>query len=246
VSEVLVVSDGAAAAQAAAELFVESVAGAAAARGRALVALTGGSSAAPLYAALREDPWRARVPWERLEIFCGDERCVEVSDPRSNYGLAARELFSRTPVDASRLHRMRGEASDLEEEAKRAEAELRDVAGHPCRLDLMLLGLGPDGHVLSLFAGVESSSLRGDAKLVWAVDAPRALEPHVPRLTFSPTMLVTARTVVLQASGAAKADALARALRGPDDLVGCPAQWLRHASGRVVVVADSAAAAKLA
>jgi len=244
-SEVWVVADGARAAQATAELFVESVAGAAAARGRALVALTGGSSAAPLYRALREDPWRAKIPWGGLELFCGDERCVPESDERSNFGLAARELFGHVPVDEKKLHRLRGEAPDAAAEAARAEAELRALAGTPCRLDLMLLGLGPDGHVLSLFAGARGSDVRGDAQLVRAVPAPVSLDPKVARLTFSPALLVTARTVVLQASGSSKAEALARALRGPEDLLGCPAQWLRKASGRVVVVADAAAAVGL-
>jgi len=245
-SEVLIVADAAAAARAVAELFVESAAGAVAARGRALIALTGGSSAPPLYAALREEPWRSRVPWPQLELMCGDERCVAASDPRSNYGVAARELFERVPVEASRLHRMRGEAAEPADEAARFELELRALAGTPPRLDLILLGLGPDGHVLSLFAGVPGSAERGDERLVRIVEAPLALEPKVARISFSPSLLLTARLVVLQATGAAKANALTRAVRGPDDLVACPAQWLRRAAGRVVVVADQAAAAGLA
>ena len=243
-SEVLIVADAARAAQAAAELFVESAVGAAAARGRALVALTGGSSAPPLYQALRASPWRERVPWEKLELMVGDERCVPESDDRSNYGVAQRELFSKVPIDPHRLHRMRGEAPDAEGEAARFEAELRALAGTPPRLDLMLLGLGPDGHVLSLFAGVSSSGERTEA-LVRHVAAPEKLEPKVSRITFSPALLVTARTVVLQAMGASKAEALQRAVRGPEDLVNCPAQWLRKAAGRVVVIADSAAGAGL-
>jgi 6-phosphogluconolactonase len=245
VSEVLIVADAARAAQAAAELFVESAVGAAAARGRALVALTGGSSAPTLYAALREEPWRARIPWDKLELMCGDERCVPESDERSNYGLAARELFAKVPVETARLHRMRGEAKDPALEAARFETHLRALAGTPPRLDLILLGLGADGHVLSLFAGVPSSAERNDDRLVISVEAPRALEPKLGRITFTPALLCSARVIVLQALGSAKAEVLARAVRGREELLACPAQWLRKAAGRVVVIADSAAAAGL-
>jgi len=109
----------------------------------------------------------------------------------------------------------------------------------------MALGLGPDGHVCSLFAGVSSSAERGDDALVRHVAAPRQVEPKVGRLTMVPFLFVTARTVVLQVTGAAQADVLARALKGPEDLVACPAQWLRKASGRVVVVCDAPAASGL-
>jgi 6-phosphogluconolactonase len=245
VSEVSVVRDPAQAAQAVAELFVESTAGAVAARGRALVALTGGSSAPPFYAAVRAAPWKDKVPWPRLELFTGDERAVPPTDPLSNWGLAQRELFAHVPVAPERLHRMRGEAGDLDAEAQRLAEELSATAGEPPRMDLMLLGIGSDGHILSCFAGVVSSAERGDRALVRHVAAPAAVEPRVARLTFVPFLVITARTVVLQASGAAKAAVLARALKGPEDLLACPAQWLRRASGRVVIVADAAAASEL-
>jgi 6-phosphogluconolactonase/glucosamine-6-phosphate isomerase/deaminase len=109
----------------------------------------------------------------------------------------------------------------------------------------MLLGLGPDGHLLSLFAGVPSSAQRGDDALVRHVAAPTQVEPKVARLTMAPFLLVTARTVVLSVSGAKKAPVLTRALKGPEDLVACPAQWLRKATGRCVVVADADAASQL-
>jgi 6-phosphogluconolactonase len=235
-SEVAVVSN---VARAAAELFVEATAGAVAARGTAAVALTGGSTAAPLYQELRT--WA--VPWAQLQIFFTDERAVPPSDGLSNYRIAEQLVLPK--VSAGRVHRLRGEAPDLDAEAARAAADLRATLGTPPRLDLVLLGLGPDGHVLSLFAGVPSSDDRGDDALVRHVAAPEHVEPKVPRLTLTPFLIVTARTVVLQVSGAAKAQVLARALRGPEDLVACPAQWLRRASGRVVVVADSAAASGL-
>jgi 6-phosphogluconolactonase len=234
--EVAVVSN---LAKAAAELFVEATAGAVAARGTAAVALTGGSTAAPLYAELRS---RA-VPWAQLQIFFTDERAVPPSHEWSNDRIAEADILSKVRRD--RVHRLRGEAEDLDAEAARAAADLRATLGAPPRFDLVLLGLGPDGHILSLFAGVPSSGDRGDDALVRHVAAPEHVEPKVARLTLTPFLVVTARMVVVQVSGAAKAQVLSRALRGPEDLVACPAQWLRHASGRVVVVADPAAASAL-
>jgi 6-phosphogluconolactonase len=236
-SEVAVVSD---VARAAAELFLEATAGAVAARGTAAVALTGGSSAAPLFAQLRGN---GKIPWRELQIFFTDERAEPPDHALSNFAIAERELLQHVP--AAQVHRLRGEAPDLDEEARRAARELRQTLGDPPRFDLMLLGLGPDGHILSLFAGVPTSAERGDEELVRHVAAPEHVEPRVERLTLTPFLLLTARMAVLQVTGARKAEVLARALEGPEDLVGCPAQWLRHAVGRVVVVCDEDAAARL-
>ncbi|MGZ6124357.1 MAG: 6-phosphogluconolactonase [Myxococcales bacterium] len=235
-TEVAVVPDVPAAA---AELVVESLAGAAAARGRAAVALTGGSSAPPLFARLRA----ARIPWKQTEIFFTDERAVPPDHEWSNYRLAEEGLLRHVSVSA--VHRMRGDAADLDAEAQRCAQEARTVLGNPPRLDLVLLGLGPDGHICSLFAGLPGSAERGDAELVRHVAAPVNVAPRVPRLTLLPFLVVTARTVVLQVTGAEKAEVLARAIKGPEDLVGCPAQWVRKASGRAVVVCDAKAASLL-
>jgi len=236
-TEVAVVPDVAAAA---AELFIEAVAGAAAARDRAAVALTGGSTAPPLFAKLRA---ANQVPWAKTHVFVTDERAVPPDHELSNYRAAEQGLLRSVKVAG--VHRMRGEAADLDAEARRCAQDLRDTLGTPPRLDFMALGLGPDGHVCSLFAGVSSSAERGDDELVRHVAAPRQVEPKVERLTMVPFLIVTARMVVLEVSGAAKAEVLARALKGPEDLVACPAQWLRKASGRVVIVCDAAAASGL-
>ena len=244
-SEVAVVRDAAEVAAVAAELFIEATAGAVAARGRGSVALTGGGSARPLFERVRSAAVRERIPWGSLRFYFTDERAVSAQDERSNYGLAQRELFAHVPVPAAQVHRLRGEAEDLEEEARRAAAELRATLGEPPRFDLVLLGLGPDGHICSLFAGVPSSADRGDEELVRSVPAPQQVEPRVGRLTVTPFLIVTARNVVLQVTGAQKAAVLARTLKGPEDLVACPAQWLRRAAGRVVIAADAPAAAEL-
>ncbi len=223
-TEVAVVADVPAAA---AEMFIESVGGAVAARSRAAVALTGGSTAPPLYARLRP----ARVPWEHTEIFFTDERAVPPEHELSNYRMAEEGLLRH--VRMAGVHRMRGEAPDLDAEARRCAQDLRDTLGTP------------DGHICSLFAGVPASAERGDEELVRHVAAPVHVEPKVDRLTMVPFLVVTARMVVLQVTGSGKAEVLARALKGPEDLVACPAQWLRKASGRVVVVCDPPAASRL-
>src|SRR5205807_2159866 len=164
-------------------------------------------------------------------------------DPLSNFALAERELLKHVP--AAQVHRMRGEEKDLDAEAQRAAREMRQTLGQMPRFDIMLLGLGPDGHICSLFAGVPRSAERGDGELVWHVAAPAEVQPKVERLTVTPFMVLTARMLVLQVTGAKKAQVLARALEGPDDLVACPAQWLQHAVGRVVVVCDQDAASAL-
>lgn len=260
-SEVIVAKDAGGVAETAAELFTEATAGAVAARGRALVALTGGTSAPPLFAALRSDRWRARIPWQQIEFFYTDERAVPPSDPLSNHGMAERELYRHVGIPPAHVYRLHGEAEDLNAEAARAAAELRQVAagrgptngsprqvraeGGPLRFDVVLLGIGIDGHICSLFAGSDAATERGDDILVRAVPAPTAVEPHVPRLTLTPAPILTSRNVVVMTSGPKKAEVVARALRGPEDLRACPAQWLRRASGRVVVTCDEAAAAKL-
>jgi len=234
--EVAVVGDVAAEA---AELLVESVAGAVAARGRAAVALTGGSSAPPLFARLQA----ASVPWAKAEIFFSDERAVPPDHELSNYRVAFEGLLRH--VKAGGVHRIRGEAADLDGEARRYAQDLRDTLGTPPRLDLVLLGLGPDGHICSLFAGEPGSADRGETELVRHVAAPRRVDPKVERITLLPLLVVTARMAVLQVSGGAKAEVLARMVKGPEDLVACPGQWMRKATGRSVVVCDAAAASRL-
>jgi 6-phosphogluconolactonase len=235
-TEVAIVPD---VATAAVELCVESLAGAVAARGEAAVAITGGSSAKPLFAQLAS----SNVPWEKTRIFFTDERAVPPTHELSNYRLAEESLLSK--IRPAAVHRMRGEAPDLPAEARRLAEEMADVLGKPPRLDLVLLGLGPDGHICSLFAGVPSSGDRGDDEVVRAVAPPEHVDPKVARLTLVPFLVVTARMVVLQVTGSAKAELLSHALKGPIDLVASPVQWLRKASGRAVVVCDEAAASRL-
>jgi 6-phosphogluconolactonase len=190
------------------------------------VALSGGSTPRPAYelaAALKSD-------WSSDEVWWADERCVPPEDARSNYRLVRETLLdglSRPPA----VHRVRGELPP-EEAAAVYDEEIRGV-----RLDLVLLGVGPDGHTASLFPG--SPAL--DEKERSAVAGPPGLEPLVPRVTLTVPMLSAARLVLFLVVGEEKAEAAARAFGGEPDPA-TPASLVRSAEGRTVAVLDAAAA----
>ena len=116
-------------------------------RGRFVVALTGGSVGPAFFPALAA----LRIDWSRADIFWSDERAVPPDHPESNYALASRLLLVPARVPAERIHRMPGELPDLEQAARRASDDLKSIAGDPPHLDLALLGVGPDGHIASIF-----------------------------------------------------------------------------------------------
>ncbi len=208
-----------------------------AARDAAIVCLTGGSTPARLYEALADpdQPWRARIDWGRVHLFWGDERHVPPDHPDSNFGMANRTLLSRVPVPAAHVHRMEGERADARDAAHAYEAVLRDR-----RFDVMLLGLGEDAHIASIFPG--SSLIEKQDALVGA-----AWVPHLNawRITLTPPALLDAREIFMIVSGASKADAVRAALNLPEDVTRYPAQILRRAGDRVEWIIDRAAARSL-
>jgi 6-phosphogluconolactonase len=196
----------------------------AARRGESIV-LTGGS-VGPLYeaaAALEPD-------WSRASVWWGDERCVPPDDERSNYGLAKSTLLDRLHAQPE-VHRIRGELQPADAAGEYEKA--LEGAG----LDFMLLGLGPDGHVASLFPG--SAQLARRDRL--ATSGPAGLEPFVDRVTLTIPALLSARRIVVITSGAEKADAVERGFRGPitDEV---PASLLRTGTAPLDVYLDAAAA----
>jgi 6-phosphogluconolactonase len=238
--DVRVVAD-AAAVHAEVAAFVAARAGEAiAARGRFLLALTGGTTPRGAYALLAGDPrFRDAFDWGAVEIFFGDERCVPPDHPESNYGMARDALLAKVPIPASRVHRMLGEV-EPGEAAARYEAELRAIVpGTPVpRLDLVLLGIGEDGHVASLFPGTQAFDER--ERLVAANFVPRLASW---RITFSFPVLEAARAVLFLADGARKAAAVRAALArdgAPDERL--PARLATPADGTVTWIVDRAAA----
>jgi 6-phosphogluconolactonase len=176
--------------------------------------------------------------WEGASVWFGDERCVPPDDERSNYRMVKEALLHR--VDPA-VHRIAGELGQAQA-ADAYERELRDAG--PPQFDLVLLGLGPDGHTASLFPGQPSLSER--QRLVIGIEQ-AGLEPFVPRVTMTLPALAAARQVVFLVSGAAKADAVAAAF-GPDAKPDpqVPASLLAPLADDVTVLLDEAAAGALA
>jgi 6-phosphogluconolactonase len=170
------------------------------------------------------------VDWSRVSVYFGDERCVPPDHPDSNYRMARESLLSRVPIAEANVHRMLGELADRDA-AARAYAELL-----PASLDVIVLGIGEDGHTASLFPG--SPALDERARPVLPVIGPK---PPPERLTLTPPALERARHILVLASGAGKAEAVARALEGALDPRGTPAQLARSGSWLL----DPAAAARL-
>lgn len=180
------------------------------------LALSGGTTPGPAYERLAA---LDGVDWSRVEIFFADERAVPPDDERSNYGLVRRLLVDRLSRPPRAVHRMEGEAEDLEEEAGRYANEL------PERLDVLVLGIGEDGHTASLFPG--SASVEERDRRVLPVEGPK---PPARRLTLTAPVIRAARAVVVLARGGRKAEAVSRALEGPFDPSACPVQLARGAA----------------
>lgn len=221
------------------------------ARGSAIVSLTGGRTPRHLYARLADagEPWRDRIDWTRLHLFWGDERHVPPDHADSNFGMAHEALVRHVPIPPAHVHRMRGELADAEEAARQYGRTLREgfaAAGRDDQtFDVMLLGLGEDAHIASIFPGSELLGWRpftGRHERVAAVWAPH-LEAW--RITLTPAALLDARAIVMVVSGEKKAAAVHAALRAPVDIAQYPAQLLRQAGDRVEWIVDRAAAARL-
>ncbi|HXW04126.1 MAG TPA: 6-phosphogluconolactonase [Vicinamibacterales bacterium] len=203
--------------------------------GRVAVALTGGSLAEACFPALSKLP----LDWSRVEFFWGDERAVPPEHPESNYGAAARLWLEPAGVPAARIHRLPADDADLAAAALRAEQELVATLGRVPRLDLALLGLGPDGHVCSLFPG--HPLLLEDRRWVAAVeDSPK---PPPRRLTLTRPTLTASAHVLFVASGSSKAAAVHAAVL--DEHSRLPVALVAREAARALFVLDDAAARML-
>lgn len=229
-------------APAAARLIAETLSQAAAAHGRATVALAGGNTPRAVYELLAAPPLRDAVPWRQVHIFWGDERCVPPTDPQSNYRMAREALLEQVPVPAEQVHRLAGEAPNPLAAAAAYEATLRGlfpgVAAPP--FDLVLLGMGEDGHTASLFPG--SPALEERVRWVAAPYVPR-LNAH--RLTLTLPALNGARRVCFLVAGSAKAAMVRRVLAPRIGEEPLPAALVRPTAGDVIWLLDEAAAADL-
>lgn len=189
------------------------------------LALSGGSTPGPIY---RELGRVAEIPWHLIRIYFADERAVPPDDPASNYLLVRQSLLDGLRAPAAAVHRMEAERADLDAAAAAYERLL------PKRLDLLVLGVGEDGHTASLFPG--SPILSEEVGRVAPAESPA---PPRRRLTITPAVVRAARTILVLARGRAKAGAVSRALRGSPDVSSCPARLAR--GGTWVVDREAAA-----
>jgi 6-phosphogluconolactonase len=226
--------------QAASALLVEQANLAVAARGRFCVALSGGSTPRRTYELLAGKPFREQAPWHRMHIFWGDERCVPLDDPRSNARMAKEAWLDRVPIPSSQIHPMYCAGAPAEA-AREYEAHLRQFfTGHPSSLDLVLLGLGDNGHTASLFPG--TPVLKETER--WVAEVYVA-EQDLHRVTLTAPFINQAALVAFLVAGEAKTQILWEILRGPRDPERLPAQLIQPKSGEALWFTDLKAAARV-
>ena len=248
VADVNVLPDASALADAAAERFIRIAADAIRSRGRFVVALSGGSTPRAMYQRLGSAPMAARVDWSRVQVLWGDERCVPPDDAASNYRAARETMLDRVPIPAPNVHRILGEAVP-DVAAVQYEATLRALLETPsgppsavpgARIDLVLLGVGADGHTASLFPG--SAAVLEQVR--WAM-AERAPAPSTWRVTLTPATINAAAEVLFVVSGEGKAGMLRRVLEGPNEPWNLPVQVIAPTDGQARWYVDASAAAQL-
>jgi len=233
--DIIAVADAAALATAAADRLLARIAENS---GRIAICLTGGSSPKALYELLATDAYRTKIPWDHVHWFIGDERFVPASDARNNMATARGLLLDRF-APASHIHPILTDVASLDESAARYERELKSFHGKdrldPARplFDLVLMGVGPDGHTASLFPGypeVEETTR-------WVVGVPKAnVEPFVARVSLTLPALASCREMLFEAAGEGKRAILTRVFSGER----LPAARA-HSNGRTVWLVDNAA-----
>jgi 6-phosphogluconolactonase len=233
--QVITVADAAALANSAADRVLARIA---ANDGRVAICLTGGSSPTELYRLLATDPYRNQIPWDRVHWFIGDERFVPASDPLNNMTMARRIFLDRC-APAANIHPIPTDVADPKEAARRYESELQSfyggnelVASRPL-FDVVLMGVGPDGHTASLFPDYPAI----EEIERWVVGVPQAhVEPFVPRVTLTLPALNSCREMLFEVAGAEKRTILTRVLDGEN----LPANRARS-TGETIWLVDQAA-----
>jgi 6-phosphogluconolactonase len=241
----VVTPNASALARRAAEFFVVEAEKAVAARGVARIAISGGSTPKAAFAALGErgEEWRERMPWEKLDLFWVDERCVPPDNSESNYRMTREALLDHVPLKPEQIHRMKGEL-EPDDAATEYEAELKksfSLQGAEIpRFDLVQLGIGPDGHTASLFPHTEA--LNETKRLVTANYVEKL---DMWRVTLTRPTINQARQVFFLISGADKAMILNEVLQGPRDKERLPSQFITPVDGILTLLLDQAAASFL-
>jgi len=243
--EIGILADGAAIAERAAQEFVQAAAEAVRIKGSFNVALAGGSTPKALYSLLVNDPaLRSQVPWDKMHLFFGDERHVAPDHPDSNFRMALEAMISKSPLKPEQVTRIKGEYPDADEAALEYEKALREYfklkADEYPRFDLVLAGMGNEGHTLSLFP--RTKALHPDGRLVvrnWIGKL------CTERITLTAPAASNAALIIFMVTGADKAPALKAVLEGPFEPEQLPAQLLQPQNGKLLWLVDTAAGSML-
>lgn len=241
--QVIVVPDSDALARLAAETVTSVIAEARAQARNAAIALSGGSTPKKMGELLARPPYTERVHWDSVDIFWGDERWVPLADPESNAGEAIRGFLNHVPIPDERVHPFETDLDDPNVAAERYERDIQQtvpITGGIPTFDLILLGMGDDGHTASLFPG--TAAIHEERRLVVAH---RVDKLDATRLTLTPRVINAAEQVVFLIGGAGKAGMLHAVLDGDVDVDTFPSQVVRPASGTLIWLVDDAAASGL-
>jgi 6-phosphogluconolactonase len=243
--EIRILADGAAIAKRAAQEFVRAATSGVNAKGSFSVALAGGSTPKALYSLLVNDPaLRAQVPWDKTHLFFGDERHVPPDHPDSNFRMATEAMISKSPLKPEQVTRIKGENPDSDQAALEYEKTLRNFfnlkAGDFPRFDLLLVGMGNEGHTLSLFPGTKA--LHADGRIAvrnWVGKL------ATDRITLTAPAASNSAEILFMVTGADKAPALKSVLEGPFEPEQLPAQSLQPKNGKLLWLVDAAAGSLL-
>jgi len=243
--EIRVLADGAAIAKRAAQEFVLVAAAAVQEKNAFHVVLAGGSTPKALYNLLVSDPMlRSQVPWDKMYVFFGDERHVGPGDPDSNFRMASEAMLSKAPLKGDHITRIKGEYRDAEQAAREYQEALAShfklKVGEFPRFDLLLAGMGNEGHTLSLFPGTKALHAGGRiAVRNWVGKF------YADRITLTAPAACAAAEILFMVTGADKALALKGVLEGPYEPEQLPAQLLQPKDGKLLWLVDTAAGAML-
>jgi len=243
--ETRILADGAAIAKRAAQEFVQAAAEAVRIKGSFNVVLAGGSTPKALYSLLVNDAaLRSQVPWDKIGLFFGDERHVAPDHPDSNYRMASEAMISKSPLKPEQVTRIKGEYPDADQAALEYEKALCEYfklkAGEYPRFDLVLAGMGNEGHTLSLFPGTKA--LHADGRIAvrnWIGKL------YTERITLTAPAASNAAHIIFMVTGADKAPALKAVLEGPFEPDQLPAQLLQPQNGKLLWLVDTTAGSML-
>jgi|SRR5579862_5606697 len=243
--DVRILADGAAIAKRAAQLLVEIATKAVSQKGSFDLVLSGGSTPKTLYSLLVSDlALHSQLPWDKMHIFFGDERHVGPDDSQSNFHMASEAMISKSPLKPEQVFRMKGEYEESEQAAEEYGQAIREhfklSDGQFPRFDLVLLGMGPEGHVASLFPGTKA--LRENRRIAVHNWVGKVL---MDRITLTAPAINNAANVICMVTGAEKAQALAAVLEHVYEPEQLPAQLIQPTNGSLLWLVDTAAGSLL-